>query len=58
MFNVNCFTNGSVLLDWSIRSSRNLSSNYLNTFAKAFVFRGSCMSQQGDVHEVKTTVHV
>ena len=58
LFAVNCFTNGSVLLDWSAYSSRNLSSNYLKWFTKSWTLKGSCNSQQGDVFEVNTIIYV
>lgn len=54
IFNVNCLTNGSVLLDWSTPPSGNLSSNFIDKFVKSWLFTGSCKNQQGDVYLVRS----
>ena len=51
-FNVKCLTNGNVVLHWSVQSSGNLSSDYIDNFVKSWSFTGSCKNRQGDVYQV------
>ena len=53
-FNVNCHTNGNVMLHWSLQSSGSLSTDYIDSFVKSWSFTGSCKNQQGDVYQVKS----